>query len=100
MVVDDRQPLDDEEPPEEDGAVELLGVTEPVRSKAFCVKPVVAAPGEDFDVVSDCKSPSAEEAAAISMTKLPDTPQQSGPIPRLRFSKLRAREKTSIKQRP
>jgi hypothetical protein len=82
MVVGDKQPLDDEEPLEEDVAVELPGVTELVRSKAFCVRPVVAALDEDFDVVSDCKSPSADEAAAISMTKLPDTPQHRGPYSR------------------
>jgi hypothetical protein len=100
MVAGDKDPLDGEEPPDGDVAVELPGAAVLERSKASWVKPVVvAALREDFDVVSDCNSPSADEAAAMSMAKLPDTPQQGGPISCIRFSKRCAREKTLTKQR-
>jgi hypothetical protein len=80
MVLGDKQPLDDHEPPEDGVDVEVLEEFVLVISKAFWFTPVVAALDWDFCDVSDCNSPSADEAAAMNMTKLPDSPQPRPPI--------------------
>jgi hypothetical protein len=80
MVSGDRVPLC-EEPLELEDEVELFAVKMLVGSNVvvvFCVKPV-AGVAEDFCVVSDCNSSSADEAAASIMTKLLDMPQPARP---------------------
>jgi ribulose-phosphate 3-epimerase len=81
MVDGDSHAGGDHEPLEGGADVEVFVVDVLERSKAFWVRPVVAALDGDFCEVSDCKSSSADEAAAMNMTKLLDTPQLRGPIP-------------------
>jgi hypothetical protein len=83
MVSGDKRPLVEELPdPEVDNVLSAVMLAGSNAGVAFWVTPVVGV-ADVFLVVSDCRTPSADEAAprANSMTKLPDTPQLAAQFP-------------------